>query len=242
MLLVRKRGEAGWRAPKQTAYAEKVALQALIEQSPELLPGSNGVPNINQHATSGLQFLAVELQYIADDGFEILLPAVYDEESIQSKGTTTTAKRQWDGQGVLTALAKVCSPEGFAAARQLYDYAKVRAVGFTWSVGPYPSVTFRLPIGGRASSALSLYEWPQGKRAFAINFEYMTGYATDAALGRLAGRLREIPGFGEYLVGLEQAEFRKRPSLPIDRLLAQPGAVEKVKAALDELMVDDAGD
>jgi hypothetical protein len=174
------------------------------------------VPNINQHATSGLQFLAVELQYIADDGFEILLPAVYDEESIQSKGTTTTPKRQWDEQGVLTALAKVCSPEGFAAARQLYDYAKVRAVGFTWSVGPYPSVTFRLPIGGRASSALSLYEWPQGKRAFAINFEYMTGYATDAALGRLAGRLREIPGFGEYLVGLEQAEFRKRPSLPID--------------------------
>ena len=80
MLLVRKRGEAGWRAPKQTAYAEKVALQALIEQSPEPLPGSNGVPNINQHATSGLQFLAVELQYIADDGFEILLPAVWRGE------------------------------------------------------------------------------------------------------------------------------------------------------------------
>ena len=107
--------------------------------------------------------------------------------------------------------------------------------------GPYPSVTFRLPIGGRASSALSLYEWPQGKGAFALNFEYMAGYASDAALGRLAGRLREISGFGEYLVGLEQAEFRNRPSLPIDRLMAQPGAVEKVKAALDELMVDETG-
>ena len=325
MLLVRKRGEANWRRPKQTAYAEEAALQALIEQSPELLPGSNGVPvvvvnevaissieyvdllgvdavgnitlvecklkanpeirrlvvgqifayasgfwkltyeefdaiftvrtgtplaqwmadvgseewdeeafranvaanlangrfrlviavdeitdelkgivcYINQHTTSGLPFLAVALRYIADGVFEILVPAVYVEESIQSKGTTTTAKRQWDEQDVLAALAKVCSPEGFAAARQLYDYAKVRVVGSTWSVGPYPSVTFRLPIGGRATSALSLYEWPQDKGAFALNFEYMAGYATDAALGRLAGRLREISGFGEYLVGLK---------------------------------------
>ncbi len=361
MLLVRKRGEPGWRAPKQTAYSEEAALQALIEQSPELLPGSNGMPKVvvnevsissigyvdlvgvdvagyitlvecklkanpeirrqvvgqifayasgfwkltyeefdaaftaragaplaqrmadvgsedwdeeafranvaanladgrfrlviavdeitdelkgivryfNQHTTSDLQFLAVELRYIADDGFEILVPAVYGEESIQSKGTTTTAKRQWDEPSILAELETDCSTEGFAAAKQLYDYAKMHAIRFNWNTGPYPAVTIHLPVRGTPRGVLSFYPDPRNS-VFAVNFDFLRGYATNEAMMRLANRLREIPGFGEHLVGLEQAEFRKRPSLPIDRLLVQPGAVEQVMAALDEFMADDA--
>ncbi len=363
MLLVRKKGELAWRSPKQTAYPEEAALQSLIEQSPELLPGSSGVPMavvneiaipqignvdlvgvdavgnitlvecklranpeirrrvvgqifayaaglwgltyeefdaafaaragapmaqrvaaagveewdeeafranvaanlaggrfrlviavdeitdelkgivryINQHTNSDIQFLAIELRYSADDGFEILVPAVYGEESIQSKGAATTAKQKWDEQSVFAALEKICSPAGFAAAKRLYDFSKEHARGFTWSVGPYASVTIRFPVGGKLSSALSLYEWPQGRGAFAINFEYIAGYATPEALTRLADQVRAIPGVGEYLVGLEQAGFRKRPSLPIDPLLAQPGAVERIMAALNELMASETG-
>lgn len=364
MLLVRTSGETSWRSPKVAAYSDEQSLQSLIEQSPDLLPGSAGAPMavanevaipqigsvdlvgvdaagtitlvecklkanpeirrgvvgqifayasgfwglsyeefdaaftaragaplvqrvaevgleewdeeafranvaanlasgrfrlviavdeitdelkgivryINQHTNSDLQFLAVELRYIADDGFEILVPTVFGEESIQNKGASATAKRKWEEQSVLAALEKLCSPSGFVAARRLYDYAKEHAVGFNWNTGPYPAVTVHLLVGGKARGVLSFYEWPLGKGVFAINFEYLTGYATPDALARLADRLRKVPGIGEYLVGLEQADFRKRPSLPIDPLLARPGAVETITAALDELLDSSTGD
>lgn len=53
--------------------------------------------------------------------------------------------------------------------------------------------------------------------------------------------MHSIPGFGEYLIRLEHATFRIRPSLPIDPLLAQPGAVERITAALDDLLASNAG-
>src|SRR2546421_792790 len=40
MLLIRKEGEAVWRAPKVSAYPDEKALQLLIAQSPGLLPCS----------------------------------------------------------------------------------------------------------------------------------------------------------------------------------------------------------
>jgi hypothetical protein len=39
MLLIRKRGESAWHAPKVTVYENERALQMLLLQSPDLLPG-----------------------------------------------------------------------------------------------------------------------------------------------------------------------------------------------------------
>lgn len=111
------------------------------------------------------------------------------------------------------------------ASRLLYAYAKEHTVRFNWDTGPYRSVTAGLSVGGNAREVLNFYEWRQGRDVFAINFEYVTGYATPEPLVRLADRLRAIPSFSEYLVDLEQADFRKLPTLPIDPLLAQLGAV-----------------
>ncbi|MFL5796392.1 MAG: hypothetical protein ACJ77A_00465 [Actinomycetota bacterium] len=41
-MLVRRQGEKGWRDPEVTAYENEAALQALLESSPELLPGFSG--------------------------------------------------------------------------------------------------------------------------------------------------------------------------------------------------------
>lgn len=43
-MLIRTTGETAWRTPKVTSYADEAALQALIRQSPDLLPGADGAP------------------------------------------------------------------------------------------------------------------------------------------------------------------------------------------------------
>lgn len=41
-MLIRRPGEGAWRAPDVTAYEDEAAIQALLAQSPELMPGAAG--------------------------------------------------------------------------------------------------------------------------------------------------------------------------------------------------------
>jgi len=182
-----------------------------------------------------LEFLALELHYVADDGFEILVPTTYGEEGAQGKVPGGT-KHKWDEQSVLSALETCCKPEGYEATKALYGFAKQVGVGVKFGGGPLASATARLPIGGKPVSVLSFYEWPQGRGVVAVNFEYLVGCANTAVLRRLADRLRQIPGASQYLQGLEQAEFKRRPGLPIDTILTKHGAVETIRDAIDELL------
>jgi hypothetical protein len=188
---------------------------------------------LNQHTVADVQVLALELGYVADEGVEILLPAVYGQESSQTK--VAAAKQKWDEAGVFAALAGCCTPQGVQAAQHLYDHLKELGASFAFGVGPLAAATARLPVAGKPASVVSFYEYPKGTGVVAVNFEYLVGQPP-SALGKLAGRLRAIPGVKERYAGLEEAGFRKRPGLPLDQVLGQPGAVEAVEAALDEFL------
>lgn len=189
---------------------------------------------LNEHTNPELQILALELGYVADAGVEILLPTWYGREGAAAKAP---AGRGWDEARVFAALAVCCSPAGVAAARHLYDFARDRGARFNWGVATYATVTARLVVGGKPVNVFSLYEWPAGTGALAVNFEFLVGKVSPTTLAQFADRLRAIPGVAERLQGLEQAEFKKRPSFPLDSVLAQPRVVEQVEAALDALLV-----
>jgi hypothetical protein len=193
------------------------------------------VQYINQHTTADLKFLALELTYVADDGFEILVPQTYGEETIQSKGSNPT-KHRWDEPSVFEALAGCCTPAGVQAVRQLYDYAFHHGATFRWGVGPLASVTARMKLGGKDASVFSIYEWPEGKGSVGINFEYMVGYVPNETLMKLLSPLRTIPGMTSRLTAVEQAGFLKRPSVMVDESLIQPGTCDTLIDAINELL------
>lgn len=188
---------------------------------------------LNEHAVPSVQVLALELGYIADEGVEILLPSVYGEESVRAKASS--AKAISDEASVFTTLSEYCSAEGVQAVRELYEFAKQRGSGFYWGRGSYPTVTARFLVGGRVVSVWCCYAYPSNP-AVEIGFRYMVPYVSDESLARLADRLRQIPQVSARLAGLEQAGYNKGPSLSIDQILAQRGAVETINAAIDELM------
>jgi hypothetical protein len=72
---------------------------------------------------------------------------------------------------------------------------------------------------------------PQGN--LCVNFEYLAGKGVPVeALSRLAATLSTIAGVKERYAGLEAAHFLKRPALPIDQILPQPGALETITDAI----------
>ena len=155
------------------------------------------------------------------------------------KATTGSpgAPPRWDEAGVFAALENCCSPAGLQAARGLFDYARERGAQFYFNPGPVPAVSALFPIGSRFTSLFGLSEWPSGKGIVTINFEYLlSGGVRIEALARLAQRLREIPGVEERFKDLEAQGFKKRPSLGIDQILAQPEAVQAIRDAFDELL------
>jgi len=148
-----------------------------------------------------------------------------------------TPGQPWDEASLFASFSRGCTPVGLQVARDLYDFVRARGGTFSWGTGQLPSVTARFFIGQTPYSVFSLYEWPAGNAVFALNFEYLQGGALPiSALARLAERLRTIPRVSDRFAGLEQKSYKMRPALSLDQVLAQPGAVATVQAALDELI------
>jgi hypothetical protein len=166
-----------------------------------------------------------------------LPPTEAAQEVIRTLGIGQAARapgQSWDEASGFDSFTRACTPAGLQAARALFDYARARGATFSWGTGQLPSVSARFYIGATPYMVFTLYEWPAGKTVFALNFEYLQGGSlSQAVLARLAERLRAIPKVADRYAGLEQRDFKKRPALSLDQILAQPGAVE---SAIDELL------
>lgn len=188
---------------------------------------------LNEHTVSEIRVLALELGYVADGDIEVLVPTVYGEESATRKAQVS--RRVWDEASLFDALDRLC-PEGRPVIERLYHHAVCHGDGFYWGDGASPSVTAYYRIGDAQAPVWSCYTRPKTS-SWDLNWEWMhSRQVPETALVQLAGRMRAIPGVAARLQGLEDAGWRKRPSLPIAALLAVPGVVDQVILALDELL------
>lgn len=148
----------------------------------------------------------------------------------------------WNKEKLFARLEEICSPEGVQAARRLYSFAEERGATFNpWNKGKYASATARFRNGTESLSIFAIEDWHENGKSwgkFVINFGSLVGKRgiSTPLLSRLAETLRTIPGVKERYVGLEEKEFSTRPSLFIDEILTQPGVVEKIQSAIDDLL------
>jgi hypothetical protein len=126
---------------------------------------------------------------------------------------------------------------GFAAVRALWDFCHERGAEFTFGTGHGASGTIYLPIDGQSEPLFTIYGYTDGPSTLAINFEYLAAHGIRRArLEQIAGHARLLDGAGQKLDRLEDAEFRKRPGLPIDTVVARPGAVERLKGLVEVVL------
>lgn len=83
------------------------------------------VSYLNSHTTTNVEFLALEMRRAVDEGVEVLLPAIYGEESAREK------KRS--GRRVRASTARRCSPVSASRVSRPATPRKASSTGQTAS-------------------------------------------------------------------------------------------------------------
>ena len=227
--------EAFWQLVQDNLRTGRVRLVIVADMIPTEL---QRIVEFLNGQMSPAELLAVEVRQYVGQQLRTLVPRVVGLTAAAQQRRQTTAARNrhnWDEAAVFAALEQSCTPEGVVAVRKLFDFVRTRGVGFSWGHGAYPSVSARFLVNGKPVSVWTCYA-SVNTPTLEVAFRNMRGPVPTALLQRLAGRLRQLPGVGPRIAGLEQADFRKGPNLPVDQVLAQPGFVEGFEAALTELL------
>lgn len=103
---------------------------------------------LNRHSAQGIEVLALELDYSRDGELEILVPASYGEEVTSPR----PRRKTWNEDGLFELLEEGCTPEGVAAARELWGFPREvpaeRDARFSWGTGHGAGVSVYLPVDG----------------------------------------------------------------------------------------------
>jgi hypothetical protein len=187
---------------------------------------------LDLHSTPGVEVLALELGYTRDGDVEVLVASSYGEEVAPPR----QRRPEWNEEGLFEVLEQASTPDGVAAVRELWAFLAERQARPSWGRGHGAGVTLYLPIDGEEQPLLSIYGYTETQSTVAINFEWLAGRGVSRQrLEQVAAEVRRIPGADERLAGLEEADFRKRPGLAIDTVVAVPGAVDHLKELVDAL-------
>ena len=206
---------------------------AVDEITPEL---ERTVMYINAHTADRLQVVALELQYLADEGVELLVPKVFGQETAERKAADshreTGPRARWTADDVLSALREGGRPEVATAIGRLVTWTLANG-GSGEGSGAQPSFNAWLQIAGQWVSTWSCYT---RERTLTINFGTLVRKVPRDRLELLARDLRAIPGINASLEGLEQSGFKKFPGLPLDEVAGRVDTIDAIVRALDRLI------
>ena len=197
------------------------------------------VEYLNTHTTSELEVLALELAYVTDDGLEILLPRTHGMETARIKWAgASRSKPNWSVDDVFTKLDELCSVEGVAAVRQLYDDVLARGGKVYTGKGSYPTLSAYLEFNGELRAVWAVYADPSGPTAprISLNFGSWRKSLDDEALEAITSHLERSEVLAPVLTSVRGVGFDTYMSVRIDDQLAQGGTVATIIEALDPFL------
>jgi hypothetical protein len=191
------------------------------------------VPYVNTHTVSDVRFLALEIGYVRDGNVEIVWPATYGQESAEEK--QPRQRRTW----AVNAYFEKLREDGEAVERFVHtiaDFSQQQGALLEGGSGLDPSLNarFQFDVDGQLKAVWSSYFQSTGA-SFDLNFEYIADVVPHDAMRECRNILCTIDGVAPRY-GKLRPDFRSRPSLPIDPVLIQPGAIEAVTRALSVLL------
>lgn len=205
-----------------------VAVDAVTDELKQI------VRYLNDHTMPDVRVFALELGYAQDEDVEVLVPAVYGEESAAHKRTATT----WTEAAFFEVLRSHCTDAGLRMMTALFEDAREHAIGFSWGRGSTPSVSARFLVGDVEVSVWTCVA--STSPTFAIDFDWMRRKVPDERLRALVSDLREkCPSLSPALDGVEQVDWRRLASVRVDDLAAVPEADVALKEVLDAFVAED---
>jgi hypothetical protein len=134
------------------------------------------------------------------------------------------------------AIRNRLAPEPRRIATALLDHAAARG-RLEGGTAKYPSMSVYYPVAGRQVPiwTLSLYDSP-AKEELAFSFGSITHHLGLDGATAFADSLPAVPELEKKLVVQREKGYKGWPSIPLTSLAAQPGAVEGILAAIQQVM------
>ncbi|WP_369223993.1 hypothetical protein AB5J52_25130 [Streptomyces sp. R39] len=181
---------------------------------------------------------AVELtQYRGDGDLRVLVPRIHGEVATAAKspsGRRTTQRTTKDAME--SEIRARLAPEPRRIATALLDHAAARG-RLEGGTATYPSMSVHYSVAGRQVPlwTLSLYDNPS-KEELAFSFGSITHHLGRDRAAAFAESLPAVPELQKKLEVQREKGYKGWPSVPLTALAAEPGAVEAILAAIQELM------
>ena len=185
---------------------------------------------LNTHTSNDIEILALELGYVRDGDVQILIPAVYGEETVVQKRTAQSTA--WKEDHFWEHAGDVSSPESLDALRTLHRWAHEQGASFFWGEGKrHPSMTAWMIVDDIESPIWTCYLADDDATTVGLNFGWLNPRAPTEKLAALANDLRAIPEARALLTTLEESDYRKRPSMRLNGVLTRADALDAFLAA-----------
>jgi hypothetical protein len=199
---------------------------------------------LNTQTVGDVQVLGLELEYVADEGVEILIPNLYGQETAVRKPGPRGSTHTWTKEELFEVINVMTEPlrSGFA---HIFQHAQTHPQfdHWYWGDGRAPSVTPWMTSPGGYTQPWTIFVDEAGKEVLAINFDWIhrrgAGFPNEA-VRRFADRIRVLPGTAALVDQAQNSGWRKRPSFQARSLFSQPDSTAQIVTALDELYADPA--
>jgi hypothetical protein len=195
------------------------------------------VEYLNAHTVDALEVLVLEFGYSRVDDLEILVPNTFGEETVRRKHRQRSA-RPWNETAFFEALHERASEAEVALVRRLYEWAKPRGSSFSAGEGYRPACNFVFEVPEGTIQPCRVVATSSGLLV-RVNFE-MARKRPRPALEAMLERLAVLPVFGAMRQELLEADFRRRPALPVAEY-GEAGITALIEA-LDALLAHPAED
>jgi hypothetical protein len=187
------------------------------------------VEYLNAHTVAGVQVPALELNYTKDGDVELLVPAVYGQEAVARKATSTA----WSAETFTERVQQLNPGPARAFVERLLAHGSQHGHHPFYGSGANPSVSHYYTLGGRPVSVWALYLRPAGP-VLNMSFGALSRWSPEKALLFLQD-LKGEPALAAALGDLDEDTLNRYPPVGIDGVLTEPTVQERFFAALDRL-------
>ncbi|WP_086561045.1 hypothetical protein [Streptomyces africanus] len=181
---------------------------------------------------------AVELtQYRGDGDLRVLVPRIHGEVATAAKSPSGRRTAQRTTRADMDAVIRArLAPEPSRLATALLDHAAARG-RLEGGTAKYPSMSVYYPVAGRHVPiwTLSLYDNPV-KEELAFSFGSLTHHLGLDRAAAFADSLPAVPELRKKLEIQRQKGYKGWPSVSLSALASEPGALEGILAAIEELV------
>jgi hypothetical protein len=190
------------------------------------------VQYLNEHTLPTVTVLALELTYAREGDFEVLIPAVYGEESAERKQGSRSGT-SWNATSLSEQVAALPIREIRDCVVALSEFGRERGYKPRYGAGVVPSCAYSYNLGSKDRSvwAVSLNTPIPLVR---LSLETINNWSHDAAASFL-NHLRANRLLADVLDPIDESALNKWPTIPVDPVLTDPDALSAFFNALDFL-------